>query len=145
MIRCLIKQSPKEQLMSLVPVWQAWLLPLLSPGAVDPCALFKRSSLVLVLQLGQETFSPTFSSTNQNVLELVHILGIRYVRATPGQPFRDNSIPLPRLFALSASLQFPSPALTFPTGTGLVLSFILFAQGLLPFNQSPLPELVFFF
>lgn len=70
MTKCLIEQSPKEQLMSLVPVWQAWLLPLLSPGAVDPCALFKRSSLVLVLQLGQETFSPTFSSTSQNVLEL---------------------------------------------------------------------------
>lgn len=103
MTKCLIEQSPKEQLMSLVPVWQAWLLPLLSPGAVDPCALFKRSSLVLVLQLGQETFSPTFSSTSQNVLELVHILGIHYVRAMPGQPFRDNIIPLPRLFALSAS------------------------------------------
>lgn len=134
MIKCLIKQSPKEQLMSLVRMWQAWLLPLLSPGAVDPCALFKRSSLVLLLQLGQETFRPTFSSTNQNVLELVYILGIHYVRAMPGQPFRDNIFPLPRLFALSASLQFPLPALTFPTGTGLAVSFILVAQGLLPFN-----------
>lgn len=90
MIKSLIKQSPKEQLMSLLLVWQAWFLPLLSPGAVEPCALFKRSSLVLVLQLGQETFSPTFSSTKQNVLELVHIRGMHYVRAKPGQPFRDK-------------------------------------------------------